>query len=76
MISLGDHATPRVISSTILGLIEMSILIVGEIITIFQSLKASCSRIGFLNKPTWPRGMKSLDSMVQTGASECGLKEL
>jgi hypothetical protein len=73
MIYLGEHATPRVISSMTLGLMEMSILIVGEIFSIFPSSKASGAGIGFLNQSTWPGGMKSLASMAhRQGASECG----
>jgi hypothetical protein len=47
--SSGDHATPMVISSMILGLMEMSILRVGEILAMFPSLKASGEGIGWLN---------------------------
>jgi hypothetical protein len=45
--SLGEHATPMVISSMILGLMEMSILIVGEMLAMFPSSKAYGAGIGF-----------------------------
>ena len=44
-----------------LELVEMSILIVGEMFAMFPSLKASGARIGFLNQSTFP-WMKSLVS--------------
>jgi hypothetical protein len=64
----------RVIYSTTLGLTKMSILIVGEIFSMLTSSNTSGVGIGFLNQSTWPEGMKSLASMVQTGASEGGQK--
>jgi hypothetical protein len=71
-ISSGEHASPRVISSMTLGLTEMSILMVGEILAMLPSSNVSGVGIGFLNQSTWPEGMKYFSSMVQTGASVGG----
>jgi hypothetical protein len=53
-----------VISSMVLGLMEMSILIVGEMLAMFPSLKALGAGIGFLNQSIYPEGMKSLVSIA------------
>ena len=56
-----EEDAPNMISSIILELVEMSILIVGEMFAMFPSLKASGDRIGFLNQSNFP-WMKSLVS--------------
>jgi hypothetical protein len=76
MISFGEHVYPKVIYSMVLGLIKMSILIVDEIFSIFPSSNVLGAGISFLNQCTWPRGMKSLASMVEIMASEGGWKAL
>jgi hypothetical protein len=60
MSSPREHAAPMVISSTIPGLREMSILTVGEILAMLPSSKASGAGIGLLNQSICPGGMKSL----------------
>jgi hypothetical protein len=60
---LGEHATPMVISSTIPNLMEMSILIVGEILAMFPSSKEYGVGIGLLNQSICPEGIKSLVSI-------------
>ena len=57
----GEQDAPNMISSMILELVEMSILMVGEMFTMFPSSKASGAGIGFLNQSTFP-WMKSLVS--------------
>jgi len=57
-ISLVENVVSRVISSKILSLTKMSILMVGEMLEMFPSSKVSGEGIGFLNQPTYPRGMK------------------
>ena len=54
---------PKVIFYSIPGLSEMSILMVGEILAIFPSLKASGVGMGFLNQST-SSGIKSLVSIA------------
>jgi len=58
--SLGDHATSMVISSTILGLMEMLILIMGEILAMFPSSKEFWVGIGLWNYSIFPKEIKSL----------------
>jgi hypothetical protein len=60
MISSGEHVAPMVISSMILGLMEMSILIVGDMLAMFPSSKASGVGIRLLNQSICPKGIKSL----------------
>jgi hypothetical protein len=66
--SSGEHAAPMVISSMILGLMEMSILIVGEMLAMFPSSKASGVGIGLLNQSICPEGIKSLVSIAHMEA--------
>jgi hypothetical protein len=47
--SSGKNEPPMVISSMIPGLMEMSILIVGEMLAMLASSKASGAGIGYLN---------------------------
>jgi hypothetical protein len=56
--SLGEHATLMVISSTSLGLMEISILMVGAMLAMFPSLKASRAGIGLLNQSICLEGIK------------------
>ena len=49
-----DQDVPFVFSSTISGLVEMLILMVGEILAMFPSSKKSCVRMVFLNQSTFP----------------------
>jgi hypothetical protein len=63
-----------VISSTIPGLMEMSILIVGEILAMFPSSKALGARIGLLNQYVCPNGIKYLVSIQHMGPWLRGLK--
>ena len=60
--SSGEQDAPSMISSTILELVEMSILMVGEMLAMFPSSKVSGTGMGFLNQSTFP-WMKSLVSM-------------
>ena len=55
---------PMEIYSMIPGLMEMSILTVGEILAMLPSSKASRERIGFLNQSICPEGIKSLVLIV------------
>jgi hypothetical protein len=64
MSSSGQHAVPVVISSMIPGLMEMSILTVGEILAMFPYSKASGVGIGLLNQSICPNGIKSLVSIA------------
>jgi hypothetical protein len=48
MISSREHAAPKVFSSMVFSLIEMFILMVDEIFSIFPSSKALGAGIGFL----------------------------
>jgi hypothetical protein len=57
-----------VISSMIPGLMEMSILTVGEILAMFPSSKASGAGIGLLNQSICPEGIKSLVSIAHMEA--------
>ena len=45
---------PSMISSTTLGLVEILILMVGEMLAMFPSSKASGVGMGFLNQSTFP----------------------
>ena len=68
MISSGEHAVPMVISSMMSGLMEMSILTVGEMLAMFPSSKTSRVGIGFLNQSIFPEGIKSLVLIAQMEA--------
>jgi hypothetical protein len=59
---------PMVFSSTILGLMEMLILTVGEILTMLPSSKESGAGIRLLNHYIFPEGIKSLVSIAHTEA--------
>jgi hypothetical protein len=50
MIYLGENATPMVIASMMHGLMEMSILTMGEMLAMLPSSKASGAGIRFLNQ--------------------------
>jgi hypothetical protein len=52
-----------VICSMIPGVMEMSILTVGEMLAILPSSKSSGARIGLLNQYICPDGIKSLVSI-------------
>jgi hypothetical protein len=67
MSSLGENATPMVIYSMMLGLMEISILTVGEMLAIFPSSKASGARIGLLNQSICLEGIKSLVLIMYMG---------
>jgi len=56
------------ISYMISGLMEMLILIVGEILAMFPSSKESRVGIGLLNQSICPDGMKSLVSITHMEA--------
>jgi hypothetical protein len=60
MSSLEEHVTPMVISSTIPGLMEISSLMVGEMLAMLPSSKALGAGIGLLNQSICPDGRKSL----------------
>ena len=62
MTSSSEEDAPYMISSTILGLVEMLILTVGEMLSMFPYLKESGVGMGFLNKLTFP-WINSLVSM-------------
>jgi hypothetical protein len=68
MISSGEHATPMVISSMMPSLMEMSILMLGEMLVMFPYSKSSRAGIGFLNQSICPEGIKSLVSIVHMEA--------
>ena len=61
------------IYSWILGVTEMSILMVGEILAMFPSSKASGAGMGFLNQST-ALGMNSLVSTTNWSWDYCGRK--
>ena len=65
MISAGVQTAPMMISSTIHGLMEMSILMVGEMLAKLPSSKALGAGMGLLNQSTVPAGIKSLVSTVK-----------
>ena len=67
------HWAPKVIYSSIPGLTEMSILMVGEILAILPSSKASGAGMGFLNQST-ALGMKSLVFIAYWSWDCCGRK--
>jgi hypothetical protein len=73
--SLGEHVAPMVISSMILGLREMSILTVGEMLAMFTSSKASGAGIGLLNHSIFPDEMKSFVSIAHMEPWLRGLKD-
>jgi hypothetical protein len=60
--SSGEHAAPMVISSIISDLMEISILMVGDILAILPSWKALGVGIGLLNQSICPDGRKYLVS--------------
>ena len=62
MISSREHATPMVISSMMLGLIEVSILTVGDMLAMLPSSKEYGAGMGFLIQSIGPDGIKSLVS--------------
>jgi hypothetical protein len=64
MSSSGEHVLPMVISSMMPGLMEISILTVGEMLAILPSSKASGVGIGLLNQSICPDGIKYLDSIA------------
>jgi hypothetical protein len=68
MSSSGEHATPMVISSMILDLMEMSILTVVEMLAMLPYSKESGAWIGLLNQYIFPEGIKSLVSIVHMEA--------
>ena len=49
-----EQDAPSMMSSTISGLVEMLILMVGEILSMFPYSKASGIGMGFLNQSTFP----------------------
>jgi hypothetical protein len=63
-----------VISSMIPGWTKMSIFIVGEMLAMLSSSKASGARIGLMNQSICPDGMKSLVSIAHMEALLAGLK--
>jgi hypothetical protein len=67
VISSGVQAAPMMISSTIPCLMEMSILMVGEMLAKLPSSKASGAGMGLLNQSTVPEGIKSLVSTAKMG---------
>jgi hypothetical protein len=80
VISAGVQAAPMMISSTTPGLMEMSILMVGEMLAMLPSSKALGAGMGLLNQSIIPEGIKSLVSIAKIelrlgglGAS-CGRK--
>jgi hypothetical protein len=64
MSSSREHVAPMVISSMMSGLMEISILTVGEMLAILPSSKASGVGIGFLNQSICPDGIKYSDLIV------------
>jgi hypothetical protein len=64
MSSSGEHAGPMVISSMILGLMEISILIVGGMLAMFPSSKVSGAGIGLFNQSICPDGRNYLVSIA------------
>jgi len=60
VISSREHATPMVISSKTPDLMEMSILVVGEILAILTYSKVYGERIGLLNQSICSDGRKYL----------------
>ena len=75
MSSSGDHVAPMMIYSMILGLMEMSILTVGEILAMFPSSKSLGAGIGLLNQSICPDGIQSLVSIVHVDAWLGGSKD-
>jgi hypothetical protein len=61
------QAAPMVISSTLPFFMEMSILMVGEMLAMLLSSKSSGAGMGLLNQLICPDGMKSLVSTVYMG---------
>jgi len=51
--SFGEHATPNEIFSTMSGLVEISILMVGVIFDMLPSSNVSGAGMGFLNQSTF-----------------------
>ena len=54
MTSSGEQDAPSMISSTTSRLVEMLILMVGEMLAMFPSLKLSGAGMGFLNQSNFP----------------------
>ena len=54
MTSSGDQDTLRVISSTILGVVDILIFMVGEMLSMFHYSKVRRAGMGFLNQSTLP----------------------
>jgi hypothetical protein len=79
-ISWGVEAAPMMISLTTPFLMEMSILMVGEMLAMLPSLNASGVGMGFLNQSIGPNGIKYLVSTTYTGfllegmRASCGRK--
>jgi hypothetical protein len=65
---------PMVISSTIPGVMEMSIFTVGDMLAMFLYSKESGVGIGFLNQSICTKGIKSLVSIIHKGAWSGGGK--
>lgn len=65
VISSGEHAAPREISLTFLGLFEIFNLMVGEIFDMFPSSNSSGAGMGFLDQSTFLGVRKYFDSMRQ-----------
>ena len=61
---LGKHEALMMLFSITIGLVDMFIFIVGVISEIFPSLKALEVGMRLQNQSTFPRGIKSLVSMV------------
>ena len=57
-----------VISSTMPFFMEMLILMVGKMLAMFPSSKASGAGIGLLNQTIFPEGIKSLVSIAHREA--------
>ena len=63
-----------IISSRIPGLMEMSILMVGEMLAKLPSLKASGVGIGLLNQSIGPDGINSLVLTAKMGLWRGGIR--
>jgi hypothetical protein len=69
-----EHPAPMMISSIISNLMEISILMVGDILAIFPSSKVSGEGIGLLNQSICPDGIKYLVSIAYMGCWLRGIK--
>jgi hypothetical protein len=74
VISSGVHTSPMMISSMISGLMEMSILMVGEMLARLPSSKASGAGMRLWNQSTVPKGIKSLVSTERMGLCLGGMR--